>query len=187
MISLEDLLGKVKNTSKKHETLIIGIDGYGGSGKTTVAKFLKENLRDCIIVEMDDFYSPILKRADFNRVKEQVLDPLVIDKPASYQVYDWKSDSLGVFQNINPGGVVIIEGVYSIHKDIASSYDIKIWVDCLPEVGAKRGIERDMLRDGVDNSDKWLNIWMLEEKKYVESQNPKASADYIIDGLSLEK
>ena len=73
--------------------MLTGIDGFGGSGKTTVARFLKEHLENAVIVEMDDFYSPALHRADYNRVKEQVLQPLTNNLVAAYQRYDWPSDS----------------------------------------------------------------------------------------------
>jgi uridine kinase len=184
-VNLGDLLSGIKSAHKDHQTLIIGIDGYGGSGKSTIAKFLKENLSGAVIVEMDDFYSPELKRADYARVNEQVLELLVNDLSASYQIYDWKLDSLTEFKKIDPGGIVIIEGVYSTHKDFADKYDVKIWVNCPQEVGAKRGIERDKMMYGVDNTDKWVHMWMPEEKKYVESQNPQQYADYIIEGDGL--
>ena len=47
-------------------------------------------------------------------------------------------------------------------------------------MGFARGIERDKIRDGVDNTDKWQNIWMPQEKEYVQSQQPQLRADYIL-------
>ncbi len=181
MTNLDDLLNTVKSLSRKQATLLIGIDGFGGSGKSTVAKFLKERLENVVIVEMDDFYLPALKRADYLRVKQQVLQPLDNNLIASYQRYDWRSDTLAEWHTIHPGGIVIIEGVYSTHSDLANHYDFKIWVDCPQEIGFKRGVERDKRRDGVDNTDKWLTLWMPQEKLYAETQKPKERADYIAD------
>ena len=175
-----DLVGKIKKTSKRQKTFLIAIDGFGGSGKSTVAKFLKENLENVTVVEMDDFYSSELKRADFERVSEQVLKPLINDNVTRYQRYDWKSGSLMEWHTIEPGGIVIVEGVYAMHKDFQDAYDFKIWVDCQQEVGFKRGVERDKVRDGIDNSDKWVQDWMPLEKEYVQSQNPQQNVDYII-------
>lgn len=182
METLQSLLAKIKSTNRKHLTLLIGIDGFGGSGKSTVAKFLRVNLANASIVEMDDFYSPSLQRADYARVKQQVLEPLARNEKASYQIYEWKTDSLSEFHEIIPGGIIIIEGVYSINKDLAANYDVKIWVDCPAEVGAARGIERDKFEDGIDKTDKWLNIWMPKEKEYVAIEKPQEYADYIISG-----
>lgn len=40
----------------KKSTLLIGIDGCGGSGKSTFAYKLKEELSNSTIVHKDDFY-----------------------------------------------------------------------------------------------------------------------------------
>ena len=95
-----DLINKINNTPPKHKSFIIGIDGFGGSGKTSLAKLLKQHFEKVTIVEMDDFYLPSLKRADYQRVKEQVLAPLVNDIPASYQRYDWKTDKMAEWHTI---------------------------------------------------------------------------------------
>lgn len=183
MNSSEQILENIKKLSKKQETLLIGIDGFGGSGKSTLSKYLQEKLGKTIIVEMDDFYLPTLKRADYIRVDEQVLEPLHENRDASYQRYDWKIDSLAEWHPIKKGGIVIIEGVYSIHPDIADKYDYKIWVACDQEIGFQRGVTRDKVRDKVDNTDKWLNIWMPQEKEYVDTYNPKQDADFILESI----
>ena len=99
---------------------------------------------------------------------------------ALYQRYDWKSDTLAEWHEITTGGIVIVEGVFSTHPAIAYSYDFKIWVDCLQEIGFKRGIGRDKIRDGIDNSEKWKTLWMPEEKEYVDLEKPQEKADFIL-------
>ncbi len=179
-----DLLEKIRSTHRKHRTLLIGIDGVGGAGKTTLSESLKENLVNVSIVQLDDFYSPELNRADRSRVVEQVLLPLENNTDAKYQVFDWRSSSLTDWHTIKPGGIVIIEGVSALHADFAGKYDFRIWIDCPAELGFKRGVERDKVGDGVDNTDKWRNIWMPQEQEYVESQKPQLHADYILNGAT---
>ena len=176
-----DLLEKIKSLQGKHKTLLIGIDGVGGAGKTTLSESLKENLANGSIVQLDDFYSPELNRADRIRVLKQVFFPLENDADAKFQIFDWRSNTLKDWYTIKPGGIVIIEGVSALHSDFAEKYDFRIWINCPPELGFKRGIERDKVRDGADNTDKWRNIWMPQEKEYVESQKPQLRADYIIN------
>jgi uridine kinase len=175
-----DLLERVKNIQRKHKTLLIGIDGVGGACKTTLSEYLKEHLVGVSIVQLDDFYSPELNRADRNRVLEQVLLPLENNANAKYKIFDWRSNILIDWYTIKPGGIVIIEGVSALHSDFAEKYDFRIWISCSPEVGFGRGIERDKIRDGVDNTDKWRNIWMPQEKEYGQSQQPQLRADYIL-------
>ncbi len=176
-----DLLEKIKLTPKKHKTMLIGVDGVGGAGKTTLSEYIKSNLDDVTIVQLDDFYLPELGRANRERVLQQVFIPLEKNTTANYQIYDWVNDSHEKIVSINPGGIVVVEGVYALHPDFANRYDFMVWINCPQEIGFKRGIERDKIRDGVDNSDKWLNIWMPKEKEYVESKNPQQYADYILN------
>ncbi len=175
-----DLLERLKNTQRKHKTLLIGIDGVGGAGKTALSESLKQNLSAACIVQLDDFYSPELNGADRDRVLEQVLLPLENDIVAKYQIYDWRSNALNDWCTLKPGGIVIVEGVSALHSDFADKYDYRIWIDCSPEAGFRRGVARDKVRDGVDNTGKWRNIWMPLEKEYVESQQPQLRADYIL-------
>jgi len=177
-----DLLEKIKAIRRKHKTLLIGIDGVGGAGKTTLPEYLKESLPDVTIVQLDDFYSPKLGRADRERVLREVFLPLEKDSPAIYKVFDWKSNTLKGADPVYPGGIVVIEGVSALHTDFADQYDFRVWINCPPDTGFKRGVERDKIRDGVDNTDQWLNIWMPQEKEYVESQNPQQRADYVLNG-----
>src|SRR5579863_3829467 len=123
MKDFDELVESIKKTRRKHNTFLIGIDGFGGSGKSTVAQKLKEELENVTIVEMDDFYIHSLKRTDYLRVNKQVLQPLGDNRTAFYQRYDWKSDRLAEWHEITIGGIVVVEGVFSTHPDIADSYD----------------------------------------------------------------
>ena len=174
-----DLLQRITSIQRRHKTLLIGIDGVGGSGKTTLSEVLRENLTDVSIVQLDDFYSPELGRADKIRVTEQVFLPLEMDADAEYQIFEWRLNTLKDWRTVKPGGIVIIEGVSALHSDFAEKYDLRVWIECSPEAGFDRGVERDKVRDGVNNTDLWRNIWMPQEKEYVESQKPQLRADYI--------
>ncbi len=167
--------------------MFIGIDGVGGAGKTTLSELLKENLSNVSIVRLDDFYSPELNRADRNRVLEQVFLPLENNVEAKYQIFDWRANNLTEWYTIKPGGILIVEGVSALHSDFAEKYDFRVWINCSPEIGFHRGVERDKVRDGVDNTDKWRDIWMPQEKEYVESQKPQLRADYTLttDWMSI--
>lgn len=171
-----EIIDNIKSLKKDSETLLIGIDGFGGSGKSSLAKSIKKFFPHAYIVEMDDFYSPTLKRADFQRVLDQVIEPLRNNTEAVYQIYNWKNDSFTSSIPINPGGIVLIEGVFSLTQELINNYDIKIWVDCDQNVGLERGVARD----GEQVRDKWTNIWMPLEKEYMEKQNPQGKADFII-------
>lgn len=83
---------------------------------------------------------------------------------------------------LEPAGVFIFEGVYALDRQLRDYYDLKIWIECPPEVGFKRGVAWDLARDGVDNSEQWRTFWMPLEEKYRNEQRPDRFADYRWDG-----
>ena len=180
MLPPTDLIEKIKQTKRKYATFIVGIDGVGGAGKTTLSRWLREHLDNVSIVQLDDFYSPDLRRADRYRVLKQVFLPLDHDLDARYQVFNWRRNALTDWFTIKLGEIVIVEWVSALHSDFVERYDFKIWIECPPEEGFRRGIERDMARDHIDNSEIWREVWMPQEKEYVELEKPQLRADYIL-------
>lgn len=189
--TLEQLISSIDSIPKKQSTLLIGIDGCGGSGKSTFAKELKAKCSNVTVVHMDDFYLPssqIIKTHpkikpigadyDWKRVLYQVLGPISQDKEGHYQRYDWETDGLAEWHTVPIGGVVIIEGVFSIRKELAKKYDFTIWVDCPRELRLSRGLERD----GEDARDMWENNWMISEDLYIETHKPTERANLIVNG-----
>ncbi|ATP41944.1 uridine kinase [Solibacillus sp. R5-41] len=189
--SFKQLVDGINEISKKESTLLIAIDGCGGSGKSTFADKIKEEFPNVTIVHKDDFYLPssqIIKThptkkpigADFDwkRLLNQVLEPISQEKEGHYQRYDWETDSLAEWHTVPVGGIVIIEGVYSIRKELVDKYDVKIWVDCPREKRLSRGLHRD----GEEAREMWENNWMISEDIYVEKHKPYESADIVVDG-----
>ncbi|EFI64615.1 MULTISPECIES: uridine kinase family protein [Bacillus cereus group] len=180
---------------KEQSLLIIGIDGCGGAGKSTLANKIKSNFSTVTIVHMDDFYLPSAKivnehptnksiGADFDwkRLLQEVLDPISNGIEGCYKRYDWETDSLAESHTVAANGIVIIEGVYATRQELAGMYDLKIWVNCPRETRIKRGIARD----GEAARDMWENNWMVAEDMYVEIHKPHEFADFIIDGTNNE-
>ncbi|MGD0174472.1 MAG: hypothetical protein ABSB78_14895 [Bacteroidota bacterium] len=178
-------ISEIKKLSRKKGVVLIAIDGLGGSGKTTLAELLRTGLENSVMIQLDDFYSPALHAADLLRLKEQVLLPLHTHQEAKYRVYEWKTNSYSDWHILKPEGIFIIEGVYALDKNIRDYYDVKVWIDYPAGLGLERGIQRDITRDGADNTDTWKNIWMPMEAKYKAEQEPDKSADYIIEGARI--
>lgn len=176
---ITELLNKLRGLPRKQKTLLIAIDGRGGSGKSTLAEKLKQSLGNVTIVHLDDFAYP---ETDRDRLLKQVILPLKEDQTAKYQRFDWGTKQLAEWHEIVPGGIVIIEGVSTLHNFLNDYFDFRIWVECPPEVGFQRGLDRDKNEYKVDTTDDWINKWMPEEKKYVEEHKPQEKADYIVDG-----
>ncbi|MGG0290612.1 AAA family ATPase [Bacillus pacificus] len=190
-MDLDLILKWVQEKWKEQSLLIIGIDGCGGAGKSTLANKIKRKFSTVTVVHMDDFYllsSQIVNEhptnksigADFDwkRLLQEVLDPISNGVEGCYKRYDWETDSLVESHIVPANGIVIIEGVYATRQELAEVYDLKIWVNCPRETRIKRGIARD----GEAARDMWENNWMVAEDMYVESYKPHEFADFIIDG-----
>ena len=51
---MNKLIKNIRTLLEKQTMELVGIDGLGGAGKSTVAKFIKENVPNTTIIEMDD-------------------------------------------------------------------------------------------------------------------------------------
>jgi uridine kinase len=159
------------------KTVLIAVDGFGGSGKTTIAQWLAGRLGGTRVCS-DDFARPGVLGWEWRRFEEQVLSPLLEDRIALYQRYDWDEDRLAEWHEIEPGGLVIAEGVSISRKELGDPWDLKIWVEAPYELRLARGVERD----GEAMRDTWVNFWMPQEERYVEEQRPHERADYVVLG-----
>lgn len=189
--SFKEFMETISEITKMQSTLVIGIDGCGGSGKSTFADKMKEVLPNITIVHNDDFYFPssqIIKKhptqkpvgADFDwkRLLNQVLEPISQGREGQYQRYDWETDSLAECHTVPVGGIVVVEGIYTIRQELENKYDIKIWIDCPREIRLSRGIKRD----GEDARELWEDNWMISEDIYLEEQKPFQRADLVFSG-----
>ena len=154
------------------KTRLVGIDGPGGAGKSTLARTLSEK-----IVATDDFVTGPWEWYDAERLRREVVDPLLRGAPARYQRMDWDDAQLKDWCVVEPGGVVVIEGVGALDVRLRDAYDQRIWVEAPREICFERGL----LRDGPAALPLW-EAWSEKEERYWLEQQPRDSADVIVDG-----
>ncbi|HLH67988.1 MAG TPA: uridine kinase [Candidatus Dormibacteraeota bacterium] len=186
-----DLVARIHALPRRRLTLMIGVDGPRGAGKTTFTRALAALDPGLDIVQVDDFWLPRAQRrqergeapaeevaadVDWRRLRAHVLMPLGRDQPARYQRYDWATDSLAEWRMVPVGGILIVEGLYACSRPLAGFYDFRIWVDAPLEVRRSRGPGRD--GEGEETRRRWLRA----EDAYLASQNPAAQADLRVDG-----
>jgi uridine kinase len=163
------------------KSVLIAVDGFGGSGKTTLAEWLVDRLGGTRVCS-DDFARPRVLGWDWRRFDEQVLSPLLADETARYQRYDWDDDRLAEWLEIEPGGFLIAEGVSISRRELGDPWDMQVWVECPYELRLRRGIERD----GEAMRDTWVNFWMPEEDRYAAEQQAHERADYVVLGYNSD-
>lgn len=184
-MEIKEIASKIKKTTLDHRPILIAIEGYGGSGKTTLAHKLAEGLGDSYVVGMDDFIvkekltEPSWDKGSFDRARleKQVLKPLTSGQPARYQKLLWDKNALSEYAEIPSVGYVIVEGISSYHPDIAHYYDYKIWIDT-PMVVAK---ERGHARDGSNENAEHWDLWEANDLRYQEKYHPEQAADFMFN------
>ncbi len=127
---------------------------------------------------LDNTSDTIGAYSDSTRLIDQVLQPISEGRDTTYQVYDWFADALGSWKNLKAQGIVIVEGVYAMRKNLLRFYNFKIWV----ETDKQTRLTRGLARDGQEAESFWVDIWMPEEDRYVETENPMIAADILIKG-----
>ena len=159
----------------RDRTVLVGVDGYGGAGKTSFAA----SVPDCVVVHIDDFAAPSVPEWDWDRFRVQVLLPLLSGRPARYQRWDWDSDRGAEWHDVPTGRVVVVEGVSSTRVEVGAPWDLTIWVDAPERVRLTRALERD----GPQLLARWLDEWLPSENAYVARENPMARVDLVVSGV----
>lgn len=185
-MAAKEIAEKIKQKHFKSNPAIIAIDGFGGAGKSTLAKDLKNELQSATVVEVDDFYV-FGMRSDANksnfdraRLEEQVLKPLKQGKPASYQKSIDENNPLSDFFDVPQVDYIILEGVSSFHPDIVDYIDFKIWLDVPADVAKRRMADRDTSA-GNEHGDELWSHWTNTYQEYKDLHRPDLSADLTVN------
>jgi uridine kinase len=183
--SVETIAQRIAGDRSFGRMTLIAIEGFGGSGKSTVATRLARLLLGAHVVGIDDF---IVKEKlaepswdcgtfDRRRLEQEVLKPAVNGRPIVYRKLQWKNNTLSDPVAIPPVPFLIVEGISSYHPDIAHYFDFKIWVQVPMEVARTRG----HARDGSGENARYWDLWMSNDLKHQSEYHPDLVADFVID------
>jgi uridine kinase len=183
------------NRLLKHKNpILIALDGRSGTGKSTFAQAIASRVEGIIVVG-DDFYSggnddawsglsaqeKVAKGIDWQRLRTQVLEPLLAKRPGSWHPLDfqpgigwvgWKDETV----KLDPAPVILVDGVYSARPELLDLVDLTVLVETDDEVRRKRLI----LREGQDFMTRWHRLWDAAEDYYFTSLCPRASFDIVV-------
>lgn len=179
------LLSKLDEKLSKGR-VVLAIDGHSGSGKSTLAGVLKE-LYDCTVFKMDDFFLQPHQRTperfdkpggnvDRERFEEEVLVPLSKNESVSYRRYDCSTGKLMPAEIIVPAELVVIEGVYCMHPDLANYYDLTVFLD----ISENLQKERILKRNSPQLAQRFFDEWIPMESRYFELMNVKERCDLVV-------
>lgn len=182
-MTIEQIADQINRDKSRVQPILIAIEGFGGSGKTTLAYKLADILEDAFIINIDDFIvkekltEPSWDKGAFDRARleEEVLAPITAGRSASFRKLIWATNELSDQITIPDTKYLIIEGISSYHPKIAHYYTYKIWVDTPMEVAKERGRARDGSNENAANWD----LWAANDLAYLNRYHPEEQADFI--------
>lgn len=150
----------------------LAIEGGSASGKTTLGQILAERY-GCTVFHMDDFFLRPEQRTasrfaepggnvDRERFLEEVLLPLRRGEKIFYRRFDCATMQLQKPIEIVPGRLVVTEGAYSMHPELAPYYDLSIFLDISPELQH----ERISHRNTPEKAKRFFTKWIPMEQAY---------------------
>lgn len=154
--------------------LTLAIEGGSASGKSTLAELLQA-LYGCTVFHMDDFFLRPAQRTearlaeaggnvDRERFLAEVLEPLSHGETVCYRPFDCMTGELAPPVSVTPTRLRVIEGVYSMHPDLAAHYDLSVFLAITPALQRER-IKR---RNSPRMAERFFAEWIPLETRYFE-------------------
>jgi uridine kinase len=201
--ALAEFAGSLARRQPGDRALLVAIDGYGGSGKSSFTTLLYGALRSAgvtpvTIVEADGFvlnlreedWRPIPSmqgerapyQIDLDRLRQEGLEPLRNGSPAQFLHRDWWHPEKAEVRTVLSQGIVLVEGTYTLHGRLREFYDERIFIECPPELALERALARD-IPPGEDRVGElaWREVHHPAESAYISEQNPRADAHVVVD------
>jgi uridine kinase len=175
-----EVITAVQRLAEQHldRTVFVGIDGFGATGKSSLADAIADAVPRAVVVAVDDFADPQVPEWDWGRFENEFALPLRKGRPAQYQVGRWNSGITGVQRSVSVGAVVVVEGVSSTRREVNLPWDLTVWVTAARDVRVRRALERD----GPGLLTVWVRQWMPTEEAYAAREHPQDRVDLVVDG-----
>ncbi|MCH5324667.1 MAG: uridine kinase [Eubacterium sp.] len=204
MIYEKEICNSILNISSENGIVIVGIDGLGGAGKSTISEKIcceiQNNNTHTILLHIDDFinvrkvrynsaypewqcYYDLQWRYGYfaeiiNQIKNKTNDSIEIE------LYDKDSDCYFTQSyDIKEKTVVIVEGIFLQRKDLNGIFDYMVYIDIPENIRMTRVLKRDTyIGNEQQIIDKYENRYFPAERKYYNEYHPERLADFVIGG-----
>jgi len=189
-----------------NKPFIIGVAGGSGSGKTFFLKCFLEHFAasEVCLVSQDDYYFPVAHHMtkeenmyynfdlpstiDHEHFEDDIARLIngetVLKKEYTFNNPDIEPKML----EIKPAPILIVEGLFILHfREIASSLNLKIFIEADNDIALGRRLKRDLLERGYSHEDvmyRWANHVIPAYNEYLLPY--KGECDQVITNNSHE-
>jgi len=187
-IPVADLAAQLggRATASFTRPLLVGIDGRGGAGKSTLAAGLVAAVPGAVGVHGDDraWHEPMFGWSRL--LRDEVLVPLRCGRAVSCRPPAWEHhDRAGRISVEHTVPMVVVEGTGTTPAALADLYDATIWVQSDFAEAERRGLERDVA-DGTNGDAQearaFWDEWMQAERAHLVADRPWERADLVVCG-----
>lgn len=186
------LFERIDRLRAERGRVLVAIDGGSASGKTTLAAVL-EQAYGATAVHMDDFFLRPEQRTarrlsepggnvDHERFAREVLAPMRRGEAFLYRAYDCRTQTTCEGVRMTPGNVCVIEGAYSLHKELEAAYDLRV----LLRIDAGTQSARILRRNGAAMRERFMREWIPLENLYFEKTGIERRCDMIFRAMPDE-
>ena len=188
MATFDEVLEAIRSATSRTPRVVVGVSGFGGAGKSTLARRLVAEVPDSIRIRGDDFLHPALtheRSADWAafdrlRLRTEVLEPFRAGRPGTFRRLDWATGTLGPAEPLPAASVLVVDAVGLFHHELDGLVDVRIWVDVDLETATRRGRARDVRRGDADVA-VWDDVWAPNERDFAARHRPRERADLRYD------
>lgn len=198
---------KIRVWTKVRTKLVVAIDGYAGSGKTTIADFVVQQNPDVLTIHLDDFirhWKDRKKSIDDAEDKSQVfeynwyryadLEQLINafktkDRGSvKFKTYDYDKNNFGPKIPFDLSKkILVLEGIFLFHPEhkISKMFDKTIYLDVDFVKADKKREAREKKKWGKDylpenHSDNWVRYYKQAYRRYVKECEPQKNRDMVV-------
>ena len=203
MIYKQEISKAILELSEMKKKFIVGIDGLGGAGKSTISETICTELKNhhlhVILLHIDDFINTRKIRYDsaypewqcyyylqwrynyfievINKLKNNVENNIAIE------LYDKDNDSyFKKNYSTKEKTIIIVEGIFLQRKELQKIFDYIIYINIPENIRMQRVLKRDTyIGNAQQIINKYENRYFPAERNYCNEYHPEQTADFVIN------